>query len=130
MEQQMTDMHKIKVCKACGTDVKLWKECPRCAGTEFEVIYEARGGVATREKMRDYVNTAIAGATAYIPSRYACFFCDKGHLMIWPAVRNETNYNKLDRLTLLPQCPVKVWNLAKNVTDKPLEKFLLEVKNE
>lgn len=119
----MTDMVRVRVCAQCGEDVRHWAECPRCGNKNFDFVDISYRNVATRKTILTYIENTISKANGFIVSRYPCFFCDKTHYMIWPGLRDSEDYTKVRSLTTLPQCPVRVWNLARGIK-VPLGEFL------
>lgn len=82
----------------------------------------------TKADIRKYVNSIIGQADSLELSQFPCL-CGKDHNMVWPTRRDDDDYNRLNRLTFLPVCPVRAWDESHTLkTSNSLYKFLGELR--
>jgi len=104
--------------------------CPHCHGDNLKLVEYEKQRFTDWQGVVSYIEGVMATADSYIKSNMPCFRCDSGgHYMVWPGKRSEKEYTKVIPLLTLPQCPIRFWNNAKNIS-LPLGELLrsLEVK--
>jgi hypothetical protein len=100
-------MHKV-ICKECGLEV-LWyeKQCDGCGGSDFFRMKVYPSKVARQNDVEEYLIAVFENSTALAKSSQVCF-CEEGHYMVYPGIRNGDN-GEVQKLTTLPFCPRRVW---------------------
>ena len=120
-------------CAACGLEILPWENrCPRCSYEKFEHLKVDVPTPLDKEYILVSIENVLKQADGYIVTEYKCPWHDGKHYMVYPGKRDKKDYNKIDRLTTLPQCPIRVWKLGDTKgIGMPLKNFLemLEVKN-
>ena len=129
----MTNTDRKIYCRACGLEILPWeKRCPRCSHEKFAETEVEVPNSFDKEYILLSIENILKQADGYIITEYKCPWHDGKHYMVYPGKRDRKDYNKISRLTTLPQCPVRVWKLGdpKGI-GMPLNKFLdmLEVRN-
>jgi len=116
-------------CASCGIENKNPEfKCMHCGGEEMNVTKTRPPIPITDKGIEAFVVDSISAADGYIKSPFRCFFCNDSHYMIWPGKRDPNDYEKVKRLTVLPQCPKRVWQYGKHDgIGMPLNKLLGEL---
>jgi hypothetical protein len=127
-EQERTYMDK-HFCSNCGLENTMPEfPCMHCGHNGTNKVNVHPPIPITDKGIESFVLEQLRKADGYIRSPFKCFLCGGSHYMIWPGKRSVEDYEKVNRLTALPQCPKRVWQYAKHEgMGMPLNKLLEEL---
>lgn len=88
--------------------------CDRCGAGDIGHTSVNVPTSITHREITQYIDFILGEANGYIKSDIPCPWCKDRHYMAYPGIRHKTDYNKVEALTRLPYCPVRIWKQTKH----------------